>query len=117
MSYILDSITIARPLNLEEGNNTQFAQVRTLSGAVNRDYFGSNKRTFVLDYANKTPADYAIIRAIYDSYLSTGTAKVFEITEGSYTVTATVHIDLARRKFSVGGSSYISDASLILTEV
>jgi hypothetical protein len=117
VSYLLASTEIRRPNNLEEGNSTQFAQNRTLSGAVTRDYFGSNKRGWIFDYVNVSKADYDTIKAIYDSYLASGTAQTFSSTEANYPVTATtVHVDLARRRFSVGGTDYISDFSLILTE-
>lgn len=117
MAYLLDSTTIRSPQNLEEGNSTQFAQVRTMSGAIGRDYFGDNKRVWILDYTNTTKSDYDTINAIYQSYLTSGTAKTFESTETNYTVASTtVHIDLTRRAFNVGGTNYISDFTLVLTE-
>lgn len=115
--YILDSTTIEAPNELTEENSTQVAQQRTLSGAVSRDYFGSNKRVWRLKYRNKLKADYDAIKTIYDSYLSTGTAKSWEVTETNYTITSTtVHVDLQERGFSVGGENYISNFDLTLTE-
>lgn len=117
MSYLLDSTTIKRPLSIEERNLTQFAQQKTLQGNVGRDYFGDNKRVWVLEYDNIPPPDYTIIRTIYDSYLSTGLVKTWEVTETNYSISSTdVHIDLQVREFGVKGSSYISSFSLILTE-
>lgn len=117
MSYLLDSAEIRRPMNMEERNSTQFAQQRPLRGNVTRDYFGLNKRVWTLDYMNTPKTDYDTIKTIYDSYLSTGAAKTFSSTEASYTVSSiSVHIDLTRRRFSVGGTDYISDFSLVLTE-
>lgn len=117
MAYLLDATEIRRPMELVEQNNTQVAQHRTLSGAITRDYFGSNKRVWRLEYRNVLKSEYDAIKTIYDSYLSTGTAKSWEITESNYTISATtVHVDLQEREFRVGGSSYISDFTLILTE-
>lgn len=115
--YILDSTTIRSPHEISEGNNTQVSQNRTLDGKVNRDYFGNNKRVWQLEYRNVLPTEYNTIKTIYDSYLSTNTAKTWEITETNYTVSETnVHIDLQMREFRVRGEDYISDFTLILTE-
>lgn len=104
-------------MSVEEQNSTQFAQQRALSGAIGRDYFGSNKRVWRCKYENVKATDYAIIKAIYDSYLSTGTAKSWSVTETSYAISATtVHVDLQVRQFRMSGTSYISDFDLILTE-
>lgn len=117
MSYLLDSVAIRRPMNMQEQNTTQFAQNRTLVGSIARDYFGSNKRVWVLDFTNTTPADYTTIQTIYSSYLSTGAAKSWSVTETNYTIASTsVHIDLTQRTFSIAGTTYISDFTLVLTE-
>ncbi len=117
MSYILDSTTIRAPHEFSEGNSTQVAVQRALSGSINRDYFGSNKRVWSLSYRNVKKSDYDVINTIYQSYLSTGNTKTWQITETNYTVSQTnVHVDLESRSFSVRGSSYISDFDLILTE-
>lgn len=117
MSYLLSATTIRAPQELTETNSTQYAQQRTLSGTVGRDYFGSNKRVWVLSYQNTKKADYDTIKTIYDSYLSTATAIAWQVTETNYTIAATtVHIDLQERGFSVRGTDYISDFDLILTE-
>lgn len=117
MAYILDGSTIKSPNSIKESNSTQVAQNRTLDGTISRDYFGSNKRVWVLDYQNTQKTSYDTIKTIYDSYLSTATAKTWEITETNYTVAQTnVHIDLLERGFSVKGEDYISDFTLILTE-
>jgi len=102
---------------MAEDNDTQTAENRTLSGNVSRDLFGSNKRILTLQYQNVNPTDYAIILAIYQSYLSTKATKTWQITESNYTVSSTnVHVDLKNRGFSVQGSSYLSDFTLILKE-
>lgn len=117
MAYILDGSTLRSPNSIKETNSTQVAQNRTLDGTISRDYFGSNKRVWVLDYQNTKKASYDTIKTIYDSYLSTATAKTFQSTETNYTIASTnVHIDLLERGFSVKGEDYISDFSLILTE-
>lgn len=117
MSYLLAATQIRAPHDLEESNSTQYAQQRTLSGAVNRDYFGSNKRVWALTYENTKKADFDIINAIYQSYLSTGTAQTWQVTEVNYTVTATtVHVSLEVRSFGVQGEDYISSFDLILVE-
>jgi hypothetical protein len=117
MSYILAGSSIRNPYEITETNSTQVAQNRTLSGAVTRDYFGSNKRIWRLRYRNTKKADYDTIKTIYDSYLSTATAQTWESTETNYTIAATtVHIDLQEREFSVRGTDYISDFDLTLIE-
>lgn len=117
MSYLLDSTTIKSPDSIKETNSTQVAQNRTLDGTVSRDYFGDNKRVWILDYRNTNKTQYDIIKTIYDSYLSTATAKTWQSTETNYTIASTnVHVDLLERGFSVKGTDYISDFTLILTE-
>lgn len=117
MGYILDGTTIRRPSEFSDSNDTQVAQNRTLDGSINRDYFGSNKRVWVLEYNNVKAADYAVIKAIYNSYLADAVAKTWEVTESNYTISQTsVHVDLKERGFSIRGTDYLSGFSLILTE-
>lgn len=117
MAYLLDGNSIKSPQELIEENSTQTVQHRTLDGSVSRDQFGDNKRRWVLMYRNTQKADYDTIKTIYDSYLSTGTVVTWQSTETNYTIASTnVHVDLLERGFSVGGSSYLSDFDLILTE-
>lgn len=117
MGYILDGTTIKRPNKIRETNSTQTAENRTLSGNVTRDLFGSNKRVWELEYNNVKTTEFSIIQTIYNSYLSTKTAKSFQSTETNYAISATtVHVDLRQRGFSVQGSSYVSDFTLILKE-
>lgn len=117
MAYILDGTEIRRPSSGGEQNSTQVAQVRTLSGAINRDYFGSNKRVWSYDFVNVNPTDYTTLQSIYTSYLTSGSAITWQVSEDNYTVSSTnVHIDLLERAFKVKGSSYLSDFTLVLTE-
>lgn len=117
MAYILSGTTIGAPNTLSEKNDTQHAQQRTLSGSIGRDYFGSNKRVWELEYQNKQKATYDTIKTIYDAYLSAGSGVTWQVTETNYTIASTtVHVDLQDRGFSVGGESYISDFTLVLTE-
>lgn len=102
---------------MDEANSTQYAQQRTLSGRVGRDYFGDNKRVWGLDYKNVNTTDYTTIKTLYNTYLSTGATLTWEVTETNYTVSSTnVHVDLVERGFSVRGSDYLSDFTLTLTE-
>lgn len=118
MSFILDGTTIRSPHNLDELTEDLYAQQISLANHRSRDYMGDTKRTWALDYMNTKTADYTTIKAIWDSYKSTATGKTFESTEANYTIASTtVHIDMVRRSFTVGGTSYISDFTLILTEV
>ena len=118
MAYILDGTEIRAPHEIGEANNTMVAQNRTLDGQINRDYFGSNKRTWVLSYNNVLPVEYSVIKTKHTTYLSSNTPVSFEVTEANYTVAATtVHINLDERGFRVRGEDYISDFRLILTEV
>lgn len=115
--YTLDGTDIRAPSEFSEGNSTQVAQHRTLDGSIKRDYFGNNKKVWSLRYNNVNKTDYDTINTIYQSYLSTATAKTWVVSETNYTVSSTtVHIDLLQRGFSVKGSDYISDFDLILTE-
>lgn len=115
--YILQGTNIKRPSSIEASNSTQMAQQRTLSGAVNRDYFGANKKVWVLEYQNCNKTDFDVIDTIYQAYLSTKTARTWEITETNYDVNQTnVHVDLVIRSFRVKGSDYISDFTLTLVE-
>jgi hypothetical protein len=117
MAFLLSSTTIKRPNSMEESNSTQQAENRTLSGSVSRDQFGSNKRIWELEYENCNKTDYDTIKTIYDSYLSTGSTKTWQVTETNYTIAQTnVHVDLLVREFKVQGSSFISDFTLTLRE-
>jgi hypothetical protein len=117
MAYLLSGSTIRNPKSLNEGNTTQVAQNRTLGGSITRDYFGTNKKVWVLNFENAKKADYDTINTIYQTYLSTGTTVTFEVTETNYTIASTrVHIDLVERQFRVRGSDYLSDFTLTLTE-
>lgn len=117
MSYLLSATTIRNPYELTEQNSTQVAQQRTLAGSVGRDYFGSNKRVWSLEYRNCKKADYDTIKTIYNTYLSTATPVAWQVTETNYTISATtVHVDLVERQFSVRGNQYLSDFNLVLTE-
>lgn len=117
MAYILNGSTIRAPHEFGEANSTQFAQNRALDGSINRDYFGTNKRVWVLDYQNTKKADYDTIKALYETYLLNINALSWEVTETNYSVAATtVHVDLQERGFSVRGTDYISDFTLTLTE-
>lgn len=117
MPYLLDATTIRNPHEIKEQNSTQVAVQRTLDGSINRDHFGSNKRTWTLSYKNAKKTEYDTIKTIYTSYLATTTTKTFQVTETNYTIASTrVHIDLIERSFSVGGTDYLSDFDLVLTE-
>lgn len=117
MSYILNGSTIRRPTTFKETNSTQVAQQQGLDGTISRDYFGSNKRIWVLEYRNVNPTDYSTIKTIYDSYLTNASPKTWQVTETNYTISqTTVHIDLLERGFSIKGSDYLSDFTLTLTE-
>lgn len=117
MAYILSGSTIRAPKQLRETNSTLVAQQRTLQGTVNRDYFGSNKRIWILNYRNTKKTDYDTIKAIHTAYLATGAAVTWQSTEPNYTFASTsVHVDVQERNFSIRGTDYISDFDLILTE-
>lgn len=117
MPYYLDDLLIRRPSNLQEENNTQFAQNRTLDGSINRDYFGDIKRIWTLNYQTVNKDDYFTIRAIYNDYLTNKNAINFEITEDNYTILQTqVFMDIPTRGFSVKGTDYLSDFTITLTE-
>lgn len=117
MAYILDSTNIRRPSEIEERNSTLVAQHRTLDGSISRDYFGSNKRVWILSYVNTNSSDFATIKAKYTAYLANANPLTWEITETNYDVDqTTVHVDLLERGFSIKGTDYLSDFELVLTE-
>lgn len=117
MAFLLDGTTIRNPINLEEQTVDQYAEQRVLTNGVGRDYFGTTKRIWILDFSNTKPVDYTTIKTIVDAYKTTVTTKTFQSTETNYTIASTrCHLDLIRRKFSVGGTTYLSDFSLVLTE-
>ena len=117
MPFVLSGTNLKGPGQISESNSTLVAQQRVLSGAIRRDYFGSNKRIWELTYENVNPTDYTTIYNIYSTYLSTGTTVTWAITEANYTIASiNVHVDIQNRSFKVRGSSYISDFTLILTE-
>lgn len=115
--YTLNGTQIKAPKLMQENNNTQYAANRTLSGNNTRDYFGSNKRVWTLQFSNLTATDYATINTLYQTYLANESPMAFVVSEGNYVVTSTnVHIDFPDRTFSIGGTTYLSDCTLILTE-
>jgi len=117
MAYVLNGTTIRAPSNMTESNSTQMAQQRTLSGAVNRDYFGSNKRVWTLNYDNLNQTDYSTLNTIYQAYLSAGTARTWQVTETNYSVSSTsVHVDIPQRGFTIPGTDYLSNVTMVLTE-
>ena len=117
MAYVLSGSNIRRPTSLEVSNSTQLAENRTLQGDVTRDFFGDNKRVWVLNYRNTNSSDFTTINNIYTTYLSSGTLVTWQITETNYTVASTnVHVDLVQRGFSVKGTDYLSDFDLVLKE-
>lgn len=118
MAYVLSGTSIRAPHQFDESNSTMVAQNRTLDGSISRDYFGSNKRVWVLEYNNVVPSEYTIIKSIYDTYLSTNTPVTWEVTETNYTIAeTTVHISMDQRQFRTRGNDYISDFRLTLTEI
>ncbi len=116
MAYTLNGTQIKAPQSMQEDNNTQYAQQRTLQGNIGRDYFGSNKRVWKLEYKNIQKTAFDTIDTAYQAYLTSGTAQTWVITETNYTVSTTVHVNLDSRGFTVGGADYISSFNLILTE-
>lgn len=117
MSYVLSGTTIKAPQGINETNNTQVSQIRTLGGNITRDYFGSNKRQWVMSYKTINNTDFTTINTIYQTYLSTGTTVSWVISETNYTVSSTlVHIDIAQRSFGTLGIDYLSEFTLTLTE-
>lgn len=120
MSFLLSGSTIRRPVSINEENSTLMAENRTLSGTVGRDFFGTNKRVFTLNFENCNAADFSTINTIYTTYLATGTTVTFQITDSSYngyaSTARSVHVDLLQRGFKTKGSDYLSEFSLVLKE-
>lgn len=114
--YILGGTNIKRPTDIVESNSTIYVQQRTLDGQFNRDFFGDNKRVWVLSYDYLTKDDYDTIKAIHTTHLSTSSGVSFSINDTNYTVSATVLVDINEREFVMRGESYITSIDLILTE-
>lgn len=116
VAYILNGVTIRGPQRLTETNSTLYAQNRVLPGNVNRDFYGANKRVWILEYRNN-PTYYNVIKSIYDLYLSGGRTISWQVTGDNYSVSSTnVHVDLPERNFSARGTNYLSDYNLTLFE-
>jgi hypothetical protein len=117
MAYLLNATSIRAPNSLSVSNSTQVAENRTLSGSITRDYFGSNKRIWTLNYENCNITEFNIINNLYTTYLNNGNVQTWQITETNYPVSSTtVHVDVVKREFSVKGTDYLSDFALVLTE-
>lgn len=117
MSYLLNSTSIRRPTRMREDNSTQFAANRTMGGNNTRDYFGTNKKIWTLEYDNLNATDYGIINTLYQLYLTNEAPLPWQITEGLYACGLTnVLVDFQSRQFGIPGSSYLSNNTLILTE-
>lgn len=115
MSYLLGGTEIPRPQSMSVSRMSQYAQNKTLDGSVNRDYFGEDKLVFVLEYGNLLPADYTTLLGRYDEYIANG-LRFFDTTGEAVVYGTLVHVDLVPREYTVKGSSYISDTTLVLTE-
>lgn len=117
MAYTLDGTALRAPNTISEANSTQVAQNRTLDGTIRRDFFGSNKRVWTLEYQNVNSTAHNVIKTIYETYLSTGSTVTWVIDETNYTVSSVnVHVDLLQRGFGIKGTDYLSDFTLTLTE-
>lgn len=117
MAYVLSSTTIRRPVNINESDSTLVTEHKALDASVSRDYFGSNKRMWTLDYQNVNVDDYESINTIYQDYVSNSIPKSWQSTEPNNIIDiTTVHVDLIQRDFTIHGYTMLSDFSLILTE-
>lgn len=117
MAYTLSGTDLRAPTNFSEQQDSLMAQQRTLDGNKHRDYFGTLKRIWVLNYDNVNATDYATIYTLFQSYISADTPLTWQVTESNYIVSATtVHVDLRERQFNVKGSDYLSSFTLVLTE-
>lgn len=118
MAWILNGTNIRAPQQFSETNDKQTAQNRTLDGTVNRDHFGSKKRVWTLEYESAKTTDYNTINTLYNTYLSNSVPLTWEVTETNYSFTVVdVHVDLRERGFYIRGTDYLSDFTLVLTEV
>lgn len=116
--FILGGVTIRSPMALTEVSSTLYAENRVARGSNNRVYYGKNKRIWSLQYDNLNVTDYAIIKSLYDLYLSTNSALTFEYHGYKYAFTqTTVHVDLVQRELPNTGIHYLSTFTLVLTEV
>lgn len=115
MAYLLGGVAIKRPTSMNWTRTSQYAQNKTLDGSVTRDYFGDDKNIWVLQYRNVSNSDYSAILARYDDYIANG-VRYFDSTGEAISIGTLVHVSVDTRSFNVGGTDYLGDFSLILTE-
>lgn len=110
-------VSIKRPNELVESRLPVMALQRTMAGSVATDQLNTGNRVWELTYRDVLKSDFDTINDIYQEYLGRDFTMSFQVIQSNYVVPRVqVHIDLQVRSFSVGGSSYLSNFSLILTE-
>lgn len=117
-TFVLDGLTIRAPSVFRELSDKLYVQQRPLTGSFNRKYYGDSKRTWELEYTNLKRVDYLNLKAIYDSYLSTGSTKPFVMTGSAYSgmVATNVHVDLIAIGYPNTGIHYLPSFKLVLKE-
>jgi hypothetical protein len=116
--FTLGGTAIRSPNSMRETTQKQYAQQRPLSGSVNRKYYGSTKRVWELQYNNLNKTDYNTIRALYNSYLSTGTPQAFLLTSSGFTdfLSTNVHLSMPDTGFPKTATYYLTNFTLTLKE-
>ena len=94
----------------------QYSEIQALTGTVSRDYFGNEKKVYILEYKDCSAEDYTTIETQYNAYLTSNSVVAFVCTDTNNTISADVHVDLKPQKYRQGGESYPSDFELILKE-
>ena len=111
MAYLLDSVTLANPVEFSREFIEESGENTSLTGRTTKD-IRNRKERFVLVYRNLTSTEVADILDIFNDE----TTKTFEVTETNLTIAATtVHIQLSKRDYIKGGE-YRADITIVLTE-
>lgn len=115
MSYLIAGVEIKRPNSMRWTTSSQFAQNRGLDGTISRDYMGDDKNIWELSYTNVPDNHYQNIVAVYQDYKTNG-VRYFETPGETITTGTLVHLSLDTRDFSEGGTDYLANFTLTLTE-
>jgi len=113
MSYIVNDLTLPRPVKLIRNQIEVGATVHTLSGATKKDIV-NRKEQFVLSFEMLTQTEVANIMTEYDKQDTVD----FESTETNLAIPSTeCQMEISQRAYNTKGNEYREDLVIIFTEV
>ena len=113
MSYILDGLTLPRPVGFTRKQVETGITHNLLDGTTKRDVT-NRKEQYILEFQRLTQAEVTSIVAKYNLQ----TTLNFSVTETNLTISSTeCHVDISDRQYNTGGNEYREDIVLVLTEV